>query len=53
MNSIDELNRNGSFAQKIKAGWTKEQLIEYYSLTENQYDRVLLCLQEIHGKRTT
>ncbi len=36
-----------SFSQKKKAGWTKEQLMGYYALTEPQYEKVLRCLKDI------
>jgi hypothetical protein len=36
-----------SFSQKIKEGWTKEQLIAYYALTEREYERIMDCLKGI------
>ncbi len=36
-----------SFSQKQRAGWTKEQLMAYYALTEEQYERVIGCLKAI------
>ncbi len=36
-----------SFSQKLRAGWTKEQLMAYYALTEAQYERVIGCLKAI------
>ncbi len=36
-----------SFSQKMKAGWTKEQLMAYYALTEVQYEKVMECLKGI------
>ena len=38
---------NTSFSQKLRDGWTKEQLMAYYVLTEAQYERVLECLKAI------
>ncbi len=40
-----------SFSQKLRAGWTKEQLMAYYALTEAQYENVLGCLKAIGNKR--
>ncbi len=36
-----------SFSQKLRAGWTKEQLMAYYALTEEQFEKVLGCLKAI------
>ncbi len=36
-----------SFSQRLKAGWTKADLMLFYALNEKQYDKVLACLQEI------
>ncbi len=36
-----------SFSQKLKEGWTKERLMAYYVLTEEQYDRVIESLKTI------
>ncbi len=41
-----------SFSQKKKAGWTKEQLMAYYALTEAQYERVIECLKGIGSVRS-
>ncbi len=41
------MKAESSFSQKMKAGWTKEQLMAYYALTEAQYERVMKCLKEI------
>jgi hypothetical protein len=35
------------FSRKLRAGWTKEQLMAYYALTATQYERVLGCLKAI------
>ncbi len=50
MNSNEDLFRRGSFADKMRSGWTKEQLMEYYGLDENHYERIISCLEKIHGK---
>lgn len=36
-----------SFSQRLKAGWSKADLMRYYALDEKQYDKVLACLQVI------
>jgi len=38
---------NTSFSQKLREGWTKEQLMAYYALTEAQYEKVMECLERI------
>ncbi len=42
-----------SFSQKLRAGWTKEQLMAYYALTEAQYEKVLESLKAIGGRMKT
>ncbi|MBU4373918.1 MAG: hypothetical protein KKD69_03990 [Euryarchaeota archaeon] len=41
------MNRTPSFSQRLKAGWTKEQLVKYYCITEAQYERVVACVKRI------
>jgi hypothetical protein len=41
------MKANTSFSQKMKTGWTKEQLMAYYVLTAAQYERVMECLERI------
>jgi hypothetical protein len=36
-----------SFSRRLKAGWTKEQLMKYYCLSEAQYTKVVECLKRI------
>jgi len=36
-----------SFSQRLKAGWSKADLMRYYALNETQYNKVVECLQEI------
>ena len=36
-----------SFSQRLKAGWSKADLMKYYAMDEKQYDRVLAFLQGI------
>ncbi len=36
-----------SFSQKLRAGWTKQELMAYYALTEEQYEKVIECLNSI------
>ncbi len=36
-----------SFSQKLKAGWTKQELMAHYALTEAQYEKVIGCLKSI------
>ncbi len=38
---------NTSFSQKLRDGWTKEQLMAYYVLTEAQYEKTMECLKRI------
>ena len=41
------MKANTSFSQKLREGWTKEQLMAYYALTEAQYEKVMECLKRI------
>ncbi|MCZ7359719.1 MAG: hypothetical protein O8C55_06560 [Candidatus Methanoperedens sp.] len=41
-----------SFSRKLRAGWTKDELMEYYSLTEAQYERVIQSLETIRSAST-
>lgn len=36
-----------SFSRRLKAGWTEEQLMKYYCLSEVQYKKVAECLKRI------
>ncbi len=36
-----------SFSQKMKAGWTKERLMEYYALSEMEYEKIMKSLRRI------
>ena len=40
-----------SFSQKLKAGWTKQELMAYYVLTEEQYKKILESLKAIGNVR--
>ncbi len=40
-----------SFSEKLKAGWSKADLMRYYALNEAQYNKMLVCLQEIAKNR--
>ncbi len=50
MSSQKKTFKRSSFADKLKAGWTKEQLMKYYVLTEQEYGRILDSLETM-GKR--
>ncbi len=41
------MNRETSFGQKVDAGWSIPELLDFYSLTEREYDRIIASLQEI------
>ncbi len=38
---------DSSFSAKIKAGWSKADLMKHYAMTENEYQRVHECVQTI------
>lgn len=40
-----------SFSQRLKAGWSKADLMKYYVLDEKQYDKVIACLKGIAENR--
>ncbi len=41
------MNREMSFGQRFDSGWSRMQLMNYYALSENEYDRVLASLTVI------
>ncbi len=41
--------REGSFGALLDRGWTKEQLMERFCLSEGEYERVLGSLMKIRG----
>lgn len=41
------MSRDISFGQRLDRGWTRMQLMDYYALSENEYDRVLASLTAI------
>ena len=41
------MSRDISFGQRLDRGWTRMQLMDYYALSENEYERVLASLQNI------
>lgn len=42
--------REPSFSQRLRAGWTQQQLMKYYALTDSQYDKVMKSQEEIEKK---
>lgn len=42
------MKKTPSFSQRLKAGWSKEQLMKYYALTEAQFEKILKNLAELH-----
>ncbi len=41
------MNRTPSFAQRMRAGESKEQLMKYFCISEAQYQKVITCLERI------
>ena len=42
-----KLKSDTSFSRKLRAGWTKDELMKYYAMTEVQYDKVVESLEAI------
>jgi hypothetical protein len=40
-----------SFSHRVNEGWSKADLMHYYALNEEQYNKVLECLQGIAKTR--
>ncbi len=38
---------SGSFSAKLRRGWTKEQLMRYYVLSEAKYEKVVTFLSKM------
>ncbi len=36
-----------SFSQRLKSGWNKEQLMKLYAISEQQYQKLLTCLENL------
>ena len=47
-----KLKSDTSFSRKLRAGWTKEQLMAYYALTEAQYEKVIESLEAVRKAST-
>ena len=47
-----KLKSDTSFSRKLRAGWTKEQLMKYYAMSEAQYDRIIESLEAIRRAST-
>ncbi len=36
-----------SFSQRLKAGWSKGQLMQFYALTEQQYQKIIASVASV------
>jgi len=43
------MNRNRSFSERLHSGATKEDLKQYYCISEEQYGKVTACLDRIQA----
>ncbi len=41
---------DSSFSAKLKAGWSKADMMRYYCLTDNEYEKVHECVQRIQSE---
>ncbi|MBU4446655.1 hypothetical protein KJ656_16505 [bacterium] len=39
--------KNFSFSERVKMGWTKGQIMKYYSMSEKEYEKVIINLKNI------
>jgi len=46
---IKIMTRSKSFSDRLKAGATKEELMKYYYISEEQYGKVTACLDRIQA----
>lgn len=46
MTDQSEKFKRRSFADKLRAGWTKAQLMEYYGIDDAKYERVLASMEK-------
>ncbi len=44
---MSNLKSSKTFSQRLREGATKQELMQYFALTEEQYARVILCVQRI------
>jgi len=40
-----------SFSQMLRAGATKQELMQRFALSEEQYLKVVLCVERIHKEK--
>jgi hypothetical protein len=45
------VKKNQSFSARLKEGWTKEQLMKHYALSESEYDQLVTCLEQIQKEK--
>jgi len=43
------LKKTLSFSDRLKAGATKEELMKYYYISEEQYGKIAACLDRIQA----
>ena len=53
MTNRSEIFKRSSFGDKLRAGWTKEELMIYYDIDEEKYDRILASLKIIEEYHDT
>ncbi len=41
------MSREMSFKQRLDAGWSMVELMEYYAMSDREYDRIIACLDEL------
>jgi len=40
--------KKNSFSERLKVGWTKEQLMKHYSMSEEEYEKTIVSIKNIH-----
>ncbi len=41
---------DSSFSAKMKAGWSRDDLMKYYALTDGEYEKVHECVLRIQSE---
>lgn len=39
--------KNASFSERVRIGWTKEQLMKHFSMSEKEYENVIISLKNV------
>ncbi len=44
------MSPSDSFSSKLKAGWSRDDLMKYYALNDSEYEKIHDCVQRIQSE---